>query len=172
MGGNRESRAARAGNRTNVRRIRNPRHADYGHLNQLIGYHLRLVQIITYDRIFRGLTGGGSLTAEFTPARYAALVIVDANRGLSQSELGRALGIARSGAMTMIDWFEQRGLMQRKAHPTDKRSHALWPTQAGIKLLARLNRIFDDADRSSFEALNPSECAALQALLIKTLRRA
>ncbi|MGA7984339.1 MAG: helix-turn-helix domain-containing protein, partial [Burkholderiales bacterium] len=79
---------------------------DYGVLDELLGYALRRAQVAMF-LAFHAATKGQHIT----PPRFTALVIVGANAGISQSTLGAALGIARSGAMLLTDWMVGRGLV-------------------------------------------------------------
>lgn len=108
---------------------------DYDVLDELIGYTLRRAQVamfLAFHEATRGL--------EITPPRFTALVIVGANPGLSQTVLGRVLGIARSGAMLLTDWLVRRKLAERRPHPEDRRSWGLFLTLRGESLLADLKR--------------------------------
>ncbi|MCZ7565872.1 MAG: MarR family transcriptional regulator [Burkholderiales bacterium] len=108
---------------------------DYDVLDTLLGYALRRAQIAAFDAFYRATAGHG-----ITPPRFTALVIVGANPGLSQTVLGRVLGIARSGAMLLTDWLVRRKLAERRPHPEDRRSWGLFLTLRGESLLADLKR--------------------------------
>ena len=63
-------------------------------------------------------------------------MIVGRNPGLRQSAVASALGIQRTNFVPLVDELERRGLVERRASPVDRRSHALHLTEAGEKLLA------------------------------------
>ncbi len=100
---------------------------------------------------------------DITPPRFTALVIVGANPGIGQSALGQVLGIARSGAMMLTDWMEERGLVERRRRPNDGRSWGVHLTARGEELLARMKRrvIAEDRKRAgcSMRASGASSCA-------------
>src|SRR3990172_13179219 len=77
---------------------------DYGGLDDLLGYALRRAQLAGFEAFHRA-----TAEVDITPPRYTALIFVGANPGLSQTDLGAALGTARSGAMLLTNWFEARG---------------------------------------------------------------
>src|SRR3972149_3177359 len=52
----------------------------------------------------------------------------------SEATRGSVLGIARSGAMTLTDWFEARGWVERRRAPSDGRAWGLHLTPRGEKL--------------------------------------
>jgi DNA-binding MarR family transcriptional regulator len=104
---------------------------------------------------------------EITPPRFTALVIVGANPGISQTALGRVLGIARSGAMMLTDWMEDRGLAERRQRPDDGRAWGLHLTARGEKLVARMKRRVLAEDRRRAARLGTGERRILLALLKK-----
>src|SRR5476651_626470 len=78
---------------------------DYADLDEHMGYALKRAQIASFEAFSRATAGD-----DITPPRFTALVILAGNPGMSQSALGEVLGTARSGAMMLTDWLEQRGL--------------------------------------------------------------
>ena len=106
---------------------------DYGVLDELLGYSLRRAQVAMFMAFHEATKG-----MDITPPRFTALVIVGANPGISQTVLGTVLGIARSGAMLLTDWFEARGLVERRRPPGDGRAWGLHLTAKGERLVARM----------------------------------
>jgi DNA-binding MarR family transcriptional regulator len=135
---------------------------SYGDLDQHLGYVLRRAQLASFE-VFQRSTAG----VDITPPRYTALTIVSANPGLSQSTLGSALGTARSGAMMLTDWLEERGLAERRRLNGDGRAWGLHLTARGKALLVKIRRRVL-ADNAAFAArLAPGELATLKKLLGK-----
>ena len=91
-----------------------------GDLGCFIGYALRRAQLRVFDDFYR------TLAAErITPARFSALVIIDANPGISQTALAQTLDIARSGVVTLIDTLEHWELVSREPIAADKRAYEI-----------------------------------------------
>src|SRR5882672_9934114 len=82
---------------------------DYDVLDELLGYRLRRAQVAMFIAFHEATKG-----LNITPPRFTALVVIGANPGIRQTVLGNVLGIARSGAMLLTDWFEDRGLVERR----------------------------------------------------------
>ena len=99
---------------------------DPGLLPELIGYNLRRAQVAVFQDFQASM-------AEFdiTPGQFGVLILIRQNAGLSQSELGGALGIDRSTMVAVIDRLENRGLVIRAPSPTDRRSYGLRLSAAG-----------------------------------------
>ena len=135
---------------------------DYGVLDELLGYALRRAQVGMF-LAFHAATRG----QDITPPRFTALVIVAANPGIGQSALGQVLGIARSGAMMLTDWMEERGLVERRRRPNDGRSWGVHLTAKGEQLLGAMKRRVAEEDRRRAAVLSPKERRELLRLLEK-----
>jgi DNA-binding MarR family transcriptional regulator len=135
---------------------------DYGVLDQLLGYSLRRAQVALF-LAFHAATRGQHIT----PPRFTALVIVGANPGISQSTLGTALGIARSGAMLLTNWMVGRGLVERSRRPGDGRAWGLHLTPRGARALDRMKSAVLTEDRRRASKLSAAEQHELLRLLDK-----
>jgi DNA-binding MarR family transcriptional regulator len=135
---------------------------DYDVLDELIGYALRRAQVamfLAFHQATRGL--------DITPPRFTALVVIGANPGISQSTLGKVLGIARSGAMALTDWFEARRLVERRRKPGDGRAWGLHLTRSGERFVARMKDSVVAEDRRRAAVLGVRERRHLLKLLNK-----
>jgi len=135
---------------------------DYDVLDELLGYSLRRAQVAMFLAFHEATRG-----MELTPPRFTALVIIGANPGLSQSVLGKVLGIARSGAMMMTDWLEARGLIERRRKPGDARAWGLHLTPAGEQFVGNMKRRVLKHDVSKAKSLSKAERRELLRLLDK-----
>jgi DNA-binding MarR family transcriptional regulator len=135
---------------------------DYGVLDELLGYQLRRAQVAMF-LAFHAATRGEAIT----PPRFTALVLVGANPGIGQSTLGQVLGIARSGAMMMTDWMEERGLAERRRRPGDGRSWGVHLSARGETLVAAMKRRVLAEDRRRAAVLTLRERRELLRLLGK-----
>ena len=135
---------------------------DYDVLDDLLGYSLRRAQLAmfaSFDEATRG--------KKLTPPRFTALVVIGANPGLSQSLLGRVLGIARSGAMLMTDLLEERGLVERRRRPNDGRAWGLHLTRRGEQFVGTMKRRVLELDFKKAGLLTRTERRELLRLLEK-----
>ena len=107
---------------------------------------------------------------EITPPRFTALVIVGANPGISQTVLANVLGIARSGAMLLTNWFEARGLIERRRRPNDGRAWGLHLTRQGERLVDQLKEDVLRMDLKRAKHLTGRERRELLRLLEKLAR--
>lgn len=70
------------------------------------------------------------------PRHYALMRAIEAAEGQPQSALVEHLRIPASSMVSLVDHLEERGLVERRVHPTDRRSRTLHVTPAGRDLLA------------------------------------
>src|ERR1700745_1907190 len=68
---------------------------------------------------------------DLEPRDFALLRAVGAAEGLSQQAIGAPLPIPASRMVAFIDSLQERGLLERRAHPTDRRARALYLTDDG-----------------------------------------
>lgn len=136
-----------------------------GLLPALLGYNLRRAQVAVFQN-FAEVVG----TSELTPGQFGVLVVVDANPGLSQTQLGNALGIDRSTVVAVIDKLESHGLVARQPALNDRRSHALRLSERGKAMLRRLTERVQAHEREIARHLSADEQARLVELLSRVAR--
>jgi DNA-binding MarR family transcriptional regulator len=125
----------------------------------LLGYHLRRLSMLVMADFTEALA-----PLDLKPAEASILYIIHARAGLTQSEIGKMLGIQRANMAPLIAGLMHRGLVQRQK--VDGRSQALTLTAAGET--ARLAAIAANAAHEDrmFGTLKPAD----REKLIKQLR--
>lgn len=136
-----------------------PDDIDFDLLPGLVGYHLRRAQVAVFAQF------ADSIARQATPGQFGVLTLIGANPGLTQSALARAVGIERSTMVAVIDGLEDRGLVERRPSPVDRRSYALVLSGDGEALLADLKVRVRAHDDKATNSLNAEEKATLMALL-------
>jgi DNA-binding MarR family transcriptional regulator len=120
----------------------------------LLGYHLRRVSVQSMADF-----SGALAPLELRPAEASVLFVIGANPGITQSQIGRALGIKRANMTPLVAGLNARGLL--RATPRDGRSHGLRLTTQGGALSRRARRVADAHDKRFFGALSASDRARL-----------
>jgi DNA-binding MarR family transcriptional regulator len=69
------------------------------------------------------------------------LVLLQHAPGLKQSDVAGALGIQRANSVALFDRLERRGFARGNPAPNDRRSYALYLTEAWEGVLARAARL-------------------------------
>lgn len=137
---------------------------EFGVLPELIGYHLRRAQVHLFTDFTRTMT-----EAQMTPGQFGVVSLIGANPGLTQSALARAVGIERSTMVAVIDSLQDRGLVERRPSPVDRRSYALVLTLAGATLLDRLTPLVRAHERNVARRLSATDKDKLIELLTKLI---
>jgi DNA-binding MarR family transcriptional regulator len=104
-----------------------------GPLADWVGFNLRMAQETAFAAFSK-------LSREIgeNPGRFATLMLIAENPGISQSTLGQANGRDKSSMTPVLEDLVRRGLVQRARTDQDRRSYRLALTAAGEKTLARL----------------------------------
>lgn len=137
-------------------------HIDYGVLDSLIGYAIRRAQIRIYEDFVASLA-----TWHITPPRFSALQIIARNPDLKLTDLARILGIARSGAVPLVDALESMALVERLPAATDRRAYRLALTDTGRRTLKAATAAVRAHDARIATHLSADEQQVLRGLLEK-----
>ena len=148
-------RNALADRRTRSRSGKNGK-MDLGPLPDLIGYNLRRAQVAVFQSFQNAVA-----PHDITPGQFGVLIMIMENQGLSQSDLGTAVGIDRSTMVAVIDRLESRGLVVRAPSPNDRRSYALRLSDKGDELMRELIPRIQEHDRNMVKDLSAEEIANL-----------
>jgi DNA-binding MarR family transcriptional regulator len=135
--------------------------ADY-RLEDQVGYWLRRA----YQRhmaIFAAIMTDLDLTS----VQFAALVKLRDMKAVTQTELGRLIGIDRATISGVVSRLQKRGLLQFRLDPLDRRSRIIALTSAGEALLAQALQRTDQVGEDTLAPINEAERAALREMLRK-----
>jgi DNA-binding MarR family transcriptional regulator len=102
---------------------------------------------------------------DLTPPQTGLIRLVAAEPGLSQQAIATRLGMPASRLVALVDGLDERGLVERRRNPEDRRLYALHLTEAGRALLGRIAVVGKAHDEAITAALDADERATLQALL-------
>lgn len=108
---------------------------DLGPLTGFIGFALRNAQESSF-RAFARLAESSSLK----PGRYAALMVIRHNPGLTQRDLGQAIARDKSTVTPLIQELLRLGLIAREPAKEDRRRNSLRLTAAGEAMLGELEK--------------------------------
>lgn len=162
-GGSQKSREIAAA-RPGKKRDRAP--AEYDLLPELVGYGLRRTQLAVFQHFARAMTEAMGAD-RVSPGEFGVLVLIEANSGINQTALARAVGADRSTMVPILDRLEKRGLIERRKVPGDRRAHALALGDVGRKRMAE----FRATVRAHEARITADMSAGERALLIDLLGR-
>jgi DNA-binding MarR family transcriptional regulator len=86
------------------------------------------------------------------PRHFQVLNVIALAAGISQQELGRRLGLDPSGMVATLDDLEERGFVERRRDPADRRRYQLHLTDTGA---VKLSDARGSAQQVAQELLSP-----------------
>jgi DNA-binding MarR family transcriptional regulator len=103
--------------------------------------------------------------------RQAGMLIrLAENDGRSQQAIAELMGINPTRMVFLTDELEKLGLVERRRNPADRRSHALYLTEAGRAMLARVREVTRAHEAAITAGLSGGERDQLTALLQRIAR--
>ena len=98
--------------------------------------------------------------------RHAGMLVrLAQNDGRSQQAIAELMGVNPTRMVFLTDELEKLGLVERRRNPADRRSHALYLTEAGTAMLARVREVIRAHDADITASLTGAEREQLAALL-------
>ena len=111
--------------------------------------------------------GERAAALDFTRPQAGLLRLISREPGQSQQAVARRLGTPPSRLVALVDGLEQRGLIERRRNPGDRRNYALHLTAAGEQAMAALSQVASDHEKAISAPLTQAERAQLSKLLAK-----
>jgi len=108
--------------------------------------------------------GGALAEVGLRPVEGTILILVGANPGCIQIELGRMLGIKRANMVPLVSGLAGRGYLEKT--PVDGRSLALTLTEAGEAMRRQVEQIMDAHEARFARSLAGQDQAALRTALL------
>ena len=121
-----------------------------------------LVQLGTH---VAGLFGERLKPLGLEPRQAGMLVRLAQNNGRSQQAIAEMMGLTPTRMVFLTDELEKLGLVERRRNPADRRSHALYLTEAGTAMLARVREVTRAHEAAITAGLSAKEQDQLTALL-------
>jgi MarR family transcriptional regulator, transcriptional regulator for hemolysin len=100
-----------------------------------------------------------------TRQQARALLHIARNEGLSQAAIATMLDIEPIALVRLLDRLHEEGLVERRAHATDRRVRTLWLTPLGWEVVDRVLAINAEVREEACAGLSPDTREALMALL-------
>jgi len=124
------------------------------------GYLVRRLNQIHYALFYEECK-----TQNVTPVQYGVLTALSLSPWLDQTALGMELGLDRTTTADVIKRLQERGLVERRVNPNDKRSRQAVITQEGLRIMGLLQGGMARAQQRLLEPLTPRNQEIFMKLL-------
>jgi MarR family transcriptional regulator, transcriptional regulator for hemolysin len=118
-------------------------------------------------RLFRTVFARRVRELGLTRAQWLALTRVNRRPGVSQSELADMMEIEKAPAGRIVDRLQQKGWIERRAEPNDRRVNRIYLTAQGARVHAAIAPLADATVRDALSGLSAREQSQLVALMGK-----
>lgn len=104
-------------------------------------------------RRFRAAMAG----VDLEPRHFALMRAIEATEGQPQSAIADTLRIPASSMVSLVDHLEERGFVERRIHPADRRSRTLHVTATGRHRLVEATARAMALEGELCQGLSPDE---------------
>ena len=133
---------------------------DFARLTGYLGYQLRQAQTASFRDLAESFAD-----LNLTPGEFSLLTLVEANPDIRQTDLVRIYGLDKSTLSVAVNRLIQRGLVDRRQLPEDRRFHGLSLARAGRDLLRTATTLVEDQEDRMAAALAPEDRKTVMAAL-------
>jgi len=109
--------------------------------------------------------------SDLTPNQMHAIEIIGHEKSLRMKELADKLGVTTGTLTVTVDRLEQKGLIERQPHETDRRSYRVILTTAGKKHFAKHHEFHVNLTEEIVSALTPEELESFEGILAKVIKQ-
>ncbi|MCU7726245.1 MarR family transcriptional regulator [Actinoplanes sp. KI2] len=115
----------------------------------------------------RGVVAEALVQHDLSVAQFASLLMLEEVPGLSVADVARKVSTARQSANEMLGGLERAGLVERRPHPSDRRTQQIFLTDAGRQRLAEAVPTVQAVEARLAAGFTADEIAVVNAWLQK-----
>lgn len=131
-------------------------------IEAFLGYSARRASLVILANFVRRMA-----PLALRPVDFTVLALAGSNPGITSSQLCQLLDIQSPNLVVLIKQLQDRGLIERRPHPTDGRAMGLHLTASGQHLVDQATTLAHEADDEASGKLSAAERQTLARLLRK-----
>jgi DNA-binding MarR family transcriptional regulator len=139
---------------------------DTRYLETLLGYNARRAALAVIAVFLKRME-----PFDLRPVDFSVLTLIAHNPGVTSRQLCAALDILPPNLVGMIKNLDQRGLIERRTHPTDRRAQGLHLSPQGVELQRDAQQMATALEQDVASGLSAAELQTLNQLLRKIYHR-
>ncbi len=139
---------------------------DASCVETLLGYNARRAALAVIDVFLQRMA-----PYKLRPVDFSVASMIVHNPGITSRQLCSTLGILPPNLVGMINALEKRGLIDKRAHPSDGRANGLHASAEGIALLQQAQAAALTLEDEVASNLTASERKTLLRLLKKVYQK-
>ena len=110
--------------------------------------------------------------SELSPLHHSLVLAICREPGRSQDELAKDICIDKSGVARALASLEEKGFVERKTDPENKRKTLVFPTEKLLGTIPSVRKITVDWNRLVAEGISEEEFAVFQSVLFRMEKNA
>ena len=131
-------------------------------IEAFLGYSARRASLVILANFVRRMA-----PLALRPVDFTVLALAGSNPGITSSQLCQLLDIQSPNLVVLIKQLQDRGLIERRPHPTDGRAMGSHLTASGQGLVDQATTLAHEADDEASGKLSAAERQTLARLLRK-----
>jgi len=135
---------------------------DTRYLESLLGYNARRTALTVIAVFLQRMAPLG-----LRPVDFSVLTLIAHNPGVTSRQICATLDILPPNLVGMIKSLHKRGLIERRAHPSDRRAQGLHLSTVGTRLQAEAQQTASQLELDVAAGLDAGELQTLNQLLRK-----
>jgi DNA-binding MarR family transcriptional regulator len=139
-----------------------PAELDTRYLETLLGYNARRAALAVIAVFLQRMAPLG-----LRPVDFSVLTLIAHNPGVTSRQICATLDILPPNLVGMIKSLHKRGLIERRAHPSDRRAQGLHLSAVGARLQAEAQQTASQLEQDVAAGLDAGELQTLNQLLRK-----
>jgi len=129
-----------------------------------------LFELIEVARALRTYVDQRAREHGMTRAQWGVLARLERDEGMMQAEMADALEMQPISLVRLVDRLCEQGLIERRAHPTDRRANCLYLTEQGRARLAQMVPLRREISSNVLGSFSDNDVAELLSKLLSLKR--